>query len=215
MPAGPQAYKKAFWAGESPKFSVAHFRLEKVARLVNKYAGSTPCDLLDIGCGPATFRQLLRPNIGYYGIDIAIAEPAPNLLESDILEAPIRFGDRRFDIVVAQGLFEYLGNSQAQKFAEIAQVLREDGMFIVSYTNFGHRKPHVYEAYSNVQPLERFQYSLLRHFVVHQVFPISHNWHHGQPTRRLAKALNMHVRANIPAISPWLAVEYLFVCTAR
>ncbi len=214
-PVNAQYYKKAFWRNESSKFSAPHYRLQKSAQLVNKTAGTKACTLLDLGCGPATFQHLLRRNINYYGIDIAIVDPAPNLLEVDMLEAPIRFGDRRFDIVIAQGLFEYLGAKQSQKFAEIAQILREDGTFIVSYTNFGHLKPQMYEAYSNVQPLERFRESLLQDFVVRKAFPTSHNWSHGQPTRRLVKAANMYLNANIPFVSPLLAVEYFFVCTPR
>ncbi len=62
---------------------------------------------------------------------------------------------------------------------------------------------------------ERFRESLLQDFVVRKSFPISHNWSHGQPTRRLVKGANMHLNANIPFVSPLLAVEYLFVCTAR
>lgn len=44
-----------------------------------------------------------------------------------------------FDIILAQGIFEYVGRFQPQKFAEIAQILNEDGKFIVSYVNFNHR----------------------------------------------------------------------------
>ena len=57
---------------------------------------------------------LLHPNIQYYGIDIAIHDPAPNLIEADFLEAPIRFDGKRFDMVVAQGVFEYVGNLQTR-----------------------------------------------------------------------------------------------------
>ena len=66
-------------------------------------------DLLDVGCGPATLMHLLDQNISYHGIDIAIHEPAPNLIEADFLENPISFHGRKFDIVLAQGIFEYVG----------------------------------------------------------------------------------------------------------
>ena len=62
---------------------------------------------------------LLRSNIEYYGIDIAIHDPAPNLIEADLPNTPIRFDGKRFDIVIAQGFFEYIGTFQARKFAEI------------------------------------------------------------------------------------------------
>ena len=135
-----QLYKKDFWSKENLKFSEPWYRIEKSARLISRLAGGRECSLLDIGCGPAALMRMLPPNVHYYGIDIAIQEPAPNLIESDILKNPIRFGDKRFDIIIAQGVFEYLGEVQSQKFAEIAEILNEDGTFIVSYTNFRHRK---------------------------------------------------------------------------
>ena len=52
---------------------------------------------------PASLMRLLQPNIQYYGMDIAIHDPAPNLIETDFLEVPIRFDVKRFDIVIAQG----------------------------------------------------------------------------------------------------------------
>src|SRR5262249_43996585 len=117
---GRRLHKKDFWSKENLKYSRPHYRLEKSARIINRLAQGRRCTLLDVGCGPATLASLLRPNIQYYGIDIAISDPAPNLIEADILEAPIQFENKRFDIILAQGVFEYIGNFQAQKFAEIA-----------------------------------------------------------------------------------------------
>ncbi len=210
-----QRYKRDFWSLEHPKFDTPHFRLRKTARLVNTIAGAHESTLLDIGCGPATLARLLRPNILYYGIDIAIQEPRPHLLEADILESPIKFGDQHFDMVVAQGVFEYLADAQAEKFSEISALLVENGTFVVTYTNFAHRRPEIYHAYSNVQPLEQFRESLTRHFFVRRSFPTSHNWNHGQPNRRLVKSANMYLNLNVPMLSPRLAVEYFFICSPR
>ena len=206
-------YKRVFWSKENLKFSEPWYRLQKSARILRKLAQGRECMLLDVGCGPGTLMRLLPDNIHYYGIDIAIHHPAPNLLESDVLEQPISFDDRRFDIVVAQGVFEYLGDRQSQKFSEIAQLLHDDGTFLVSYTNFGHRKSYIYPAFSNVQPLHTFRKDLERYFRVQKQFPASHNWKHGQPGRRVVKAANMHVNVNVPVLSPVLAVEYFFVCS--
>jgi SAM-dependent methyltransferase len=210
-----QLYKKDFWSKENLKFSEPWYRIEKSARLISKLAGGRECSLLDIGCGPAALMRLLPPNVHYYGIDIAVQEPAPNLIEADILKNPIRFGDKRFDIIIAQGVFEYLGGFQSQKFAEIAEILNDNGIFIVSYTNFRHRKPVIYHAFSNVVSLDEFRSDLARDFNIRQCFPFSHNWKHGQPARKLVKAVNMRVNAKIPFISPVLAVEYFFICSPR
>jgi SAM-dependent methyltransferase len=208
-------YKKDFWGEENLKFSQPWYRLEKSAKIINKLADGRQCTLLDVGCGPAALMQVLPPNIQYYGIDIAIQRPRPNLVEADILETPIRFEGKQFDLVIAHGLFEYVGGFQSQKFSEVAQILKENGKFLLTYTNFGHRKKHVYPAFSNVQPLDDFRRDLERYFNVDRVFPVAHNWKHGHPGRKLTKAANMHINANIPFIGPALAVEYYFICSRQ
>jgi SAM-dependent methyltransferase len=208
-------YKREFWAKENLKHVPAHYRLQKSARLINAIAGRRPCDLLDVGCGPATLMRLLRPGISYFGIDIAIHDPAPNLLETDILDAPIGFAGRRFDIVTALGVFEYVGARQTEKFGEIAALLSERGRFVVTYTNFAHRDRRIFEAYSNVHPFGEFRRSLARHFTIDRFFPTSYNWHGGQPTRPWLKAANMPLSVNLPVLARRLAVEYFVVCSRR
>jgi len=208
-----QAYKREFWDEANLKYAEPHSRAQKVARLVNKIARGRERDLLDIGCGPAGLRLLLDDNIHYYGIDIAIHEPAPNLIEADLVEKPIEFNGKQFDIVVAQGAFEYFGGVQSQKFAEVKKLLADGGTFIVSYWNFGHRNARIYEAFSNIQPLDEFRKSLASYFKINASFPASHNWNHNMSDRKLLKAVNAHVNMNIPFVSPKFAVEYFFICS--
>jgi SAM-dependent methyltransferase len=209
------ADRKDFWKEENLNFSRPWYRLEKSARIINRIAGGAECTLLDIGCGPATLMRLLPSNVQYHGIDIAIHNPTPNLIEADIVDAPIRFHEKRFDIVIAQGIFEYVGDCQSQKFAEVAQLLNEGGTFIATYWNFGHRKRYIYEAFSNVQAFDEFRDDLARYFNIDRLFPASYNWRHSEPNRKLIKALNMHMNVNIPFIGPALAVEYYFICSSR
>ena len=208
-------YKKEFWSEENRRYSRPHYRLEKAARIINRLAGGGERDLLDVGCGPATVHSFLQPNIHYYGIDIAIHDPAPNLLEADLMETPIGFGSRKFDIILAQGFFEYAGEHQSEKFAEIAKILNPTGVFLVSYVNFDHRKHSIYWPYSNVQPLGEFRRSLERVFKVRRSFPTSHNWGHWEPGKKLLQTANMHINVNIPVISRALGVEYFFLCSPR
>lgn len=210
---GGTLYKKDFWRAENLKYSRPHLRMEKVSQIVNKLAGDRDCTLLDVGCGPATLQTLLRPNVQYNGIDIAIQAPAPNLLEADIIEAPISFGGRTFDIVVAQGFFEYVGEHQSRKFAEIARLLNPGGVFIASYVNFDHRHPEVYWPYSNVLAFSDFSRSLGEHFTIRRCFPTSYNWNHWEPSQKLVRAVNMRINMNIPLVGPVLAVQYLVLCT--
>lgn len=208
-------YKKDFWDTANLKFAEPWYRLRKAAGIISRLAGQRQCALLDVGCGPGTLSTLLPGNIEYYGMDIAVHSSAPNFIEADIVKAPIAFNGKRFDLVTALGLFEYVDDAQYRKFAEIAGLLNGDGKFVVTYTNFGHRKKRVYEAFSNIQPLESFRQDLQRHFTVERSFPASHNWKHSQPSRKLIKAANMHVNANIPVLSPLLAVDYFFICSPR
>lgn len=206
-------YKREFWATENLKYVKPHFRLAKAARIVNRLARGKECDLLDVGCGPATLEGLLTSNVRYHGIDIAIHKEAPNLLQTDFLSAPIQFGERKFDIIVAQGVFEYVGQFQAQKLTEIKQLLRKDGFLLVSYVNFDHPRRLVYEPYSNVQTFNEFKMGLTRVFRIERYFPTSYKWHHSEPTSEWMKALQMRINVNIPLLSRLFAVEYFFICS--
>ena len=208
-----EIYKQDFWKVENLKYEKPHFRLEKVARLINRIAQGRDIDLLDVGCGPAALRYCLQKNVHYHGIDIAIHDRAPNLIEVDFLENPVKFGDKRFDLILAQGVFEYVGPFQRQKFAEIAQLLNGEGTFIASYVNFNHLHKHVSPTYSNIQTIAEFRKSLTDFFDIRRSFPTSHSWHHREPTRRWVKNLQMGFNKHIPFVSPILAVEYLFVCS--
>jgi cyclopropane fatty-acyl-phospholipid synthase-like methyltransferase len=206
-------HKRDFWAKENLQYTEAHFRLEKVAGLVNGIAGDRQWDLLDVGCGPATLRRMLRTNVQYHGIDIAIHTPAPNLVQADFVEGPVAFGDKQFDIIVAQGVFEYVGKVQSQKFAEIRSLLKSGGTFITSYVNFDHREASVWPAYNNMQSFNEFRAGLASVFDINRSFPTSHNWHHHEPRRQYMKRIQMHMNVTIPVISRLFAVEYLFICS--
>lgn len=207
-------YKRDFWETENLRFDDVHFRMEKIARLVHRLAGDGERDLLDLGCGPAALGRLVPDNVHYHGIDIAIQVPAPNLLEMDILQEPVRFHDMKFDLIVAQGLFEYCGDHQSQKFAEIRGLLKENGKFLVTYMNFAHRKRDIYWPYSNIQPPGDFRRDLDRYFNVERSFPGSYNWNHTMPNRRLMKAVQGRVNMDIPVLSTFLGIDRIYICSA-
>ncbi|MGH9354805.1 MAG: class I SAM-dependent DNA methyltransferase [Terriglobia bacterium] len=213
--AAAQYYKRDFWIEENLKYAKPHFRMAKAARIANRIARKRECDLLDVGCGPAALRRLLHENIHYYGIDIAIHNPAPNLLQADFLESPIGFAGKKFDIILAQGVFEYVGSFQSQKFSEVAQLLNENGRFVVSYVNFDHRNRQLYWPYSNVQSFHDFRESLAQFFHVDRFFPTSHRWHHDEPKGRFMPLIQRCINVNVPFISRLFAVEYFFICSPR
>lgn len=211
-----QYYKRDFWAVENLKYSKPHFRMSKAARLLSRIANGRTCNLLDVGCGPATLATLLPENIRYYGIDIAIQRPAPNLSQADFVQGPIRFGERQnFDIIVAQGVFEYVGRFQEQKLEEIRALVKNDGVFLCSYVNFDHLHKFVYEPYSNVQSFDAFRSSLERAFYVRRCIPTSYHWHHHEPNREFMKKIQMHLNIDVPVLGRMFAVEYFFVCSPK
>jgi SAM-dependent methyltransferase len=189
-----------------------HFRMRKVARVIRRVAGTRQASLLDLGCGSGTLASLLPPRVRYHGIDIAIASPAPNLLEADIVAAPIAFGGRSFDIVVAVGLFEHLGDVQSRKLAEIAGLLADGGTFICTYPNFAHHRKSPSWPYSNVQPPQAFRAAVRQYFRIGRVFPTAYNWNPTYPNRALIRIPQERLNVNIPLISRSLAVDYCYVC---
>lgn len=212
-PVGVKYYKKDFWAEENLKYAKPHFRLRKVARVISGQARNQQYSLLDVGCGPGALGSLMPSNVQYYGIDISIPEPAQNLLEVDILENPIGFHGMKFDLVVAQGLFEYMGEHQSQKFAEIAEVLKDNGKFIVTYMNFDHRQQQIYWPYSNVQPASDFRRDLGRYFKIQRRFAGAHNWNQSQPRRRMMTLAQDRLDVYVPIVSPLLAVDFFYICS--
>jgi cyclopropane fatty-acyl-phospholipid synthase-like methyltransferase len=208
-------YKHDFWKTENMKYADVHFRMTKVAWVIRRLAAGRDCDLLDLGCGPGTLGRLMPGNVRYHGIDIAIQEPASNLIEMDLLQSPISFHGKRFDLVVAQGLFEYFGDFQVQKFAEISSLMKPDGKFLVTYMNFAHRKKEVYWPYSNVQQPEDFRRDLERFFVVERSFPGEYNWNFTTPNRALMKAAQAHLTVDIPLVNSLLGINRFYICSAR
>jgi SAM-dependent methyltransferase len=213
LPEDAKYYKKDFWSEENLKYSEPHFRMRKVARLIRQLARTGENDLLDVGCGPAALSGLMPSNVHYYGIDISIPEPAQNLLEIDILQEPIGFRDMKFDFVAAQGVFEYLGEYQSEKFAEIAAVLKEDGRFVLTYQNFDHWRRSIYWPYSNVQRPADFRRALSRFFKIERKFAGVHNWNHSYPRRKSVSVPQRSLNIYVPIISPKLAVDYFYVCS--
>lgn len=203
---------KERWFQKNLDYAEPNFRLRKCVRLLQDIMPGRRYDLLDVGCGPATLRTLLGSNVNYYGLDIAIHEPAPCLLETDLARTPISFKDKRFDIVVALGLFEYMGRYQDQKFLEISRILKRDGKFIMSYLNWRHFRKPAYPACNNIQPIADVTKSLQRVFHLEKCFPASHHWRFRQPGKN-AGPIQMHLDLNIPFVSSWLAIEYFFVCS--
>jgi SAM-dependent methyltransferase len=210
-------HKRDFWLEENLNYADPYFRLEKCARIVNSLAQGRDCDLLDVGCGPATLASLLHKNIAYFGLDIAIHNPAPNLRELDFAQNEIEFDGRSFDIIVAAGVFEYLGLHQNKKFSEIRTVMKRDGKFVLTYTNFNHLNDKLidHSIYNNIKTIDAFKRELEAYFRIEKWYPSSHNWYCSEPRRKFLKQVQMPLEIFIPIISPMLAINYFFICSLK
>ncbi len=207
-------YKHDYWLEQSPRFSQPHYRLLKGASIINSLSQGKGCDLLDVGCGPAgTLSQFLDKNISYYGIDGFITEPAPNLIQKDLMAQEIGFANKSFDLVSAFGFFEYMDKSQHQKLSEIRQVLNPNGKFITSFINFRHRHPLINAAYNNQISIDDFMMDLKSLFHVDRMYPTSYNWIGTEPQRDWLVKMQMPLKINIPLLRDWLAVQFLFICS--
>lgn len=204
-----------YWIVENALYFEASFRLRKCAQVINELAGDRECSLLDVGCGPAALRTLLKPNVKYHGIDIAIHQKAQFLREIDTASAPIAFDKKRFDFIVALGFFEYMGQHQKQKLEEIRHILKDDGKFMMSYINFGHYRRQVWPNYNSVQSISEMTRALKEVFQVQRHFPASHHWRQKQPGKSALPGLQMRINFHVPVLSPLFAVEYFFICSQR
>ncbi len=210
-------HSQEFWQRENLKYSKPNFRLERVARIVNTMSKGRAWELLDVGCGPGALATILRPNIQYYGIDIALQRSAPYLMERDFSRHPLEWAGKHFDVIVAAGVFEYMGVVQDQRLQDISRLLKPDGRFVVTYTNYQHRKDNreYHWLYNNIQPITVFKQHLATVFVVKRWFPCSSNWHWSEPRRAWLRACQMRVNLRLPVISRMTALDYVFICASR
>lgn len=204
-----------YWIVENAQYAEPSFRLKKCAALINKVAGTRPCSVLDVGCGPGALRPLLSTNVKYYGIDLAIHNPAPFFRETDIAHEKICFDNMHFDFVTAMGFFEYMGDQQETKLQEIRDILTPDGTFIMSYINFGHFRRKIWPNYNNVRSITEMKRCLNEVFQVNRCFPASHHWRQKQPGKYSLSSLQMRINSQIPILSRQFAVEYFFMCSRK
>lgn len=202
-----------YWKEQSLRYSEPHYRLLKCANLINDICQGTSCDLLDVGCGPSTLSRYLRGNIHYYGIDLVIPRPAPNLIQANLAEQKIEFGDRTFDLISAFGFFEYIGDLQHQKLLEIDRILKPSGRFVTSFLNFRHRHAILQPAYNNMISIPEFSKDLGSLFHVDRIIPTSYNWVGTEPRRKWLSRLQMPLKINIPPLSSSLGVQFIFICS--
>ncbi|MGE7999173.1 class I SAM-dependent methyltransferase [Lysinibacillus sp. NPDC093190] len=207
-------YTKQYWIKENYKYKNVHFRLEKIAKIINMKSKKS-ADLLDIGCGTATLSTIIREDLNYFGIDIAPHSKEPNIKELDIANSVIQFDERKFDVIVSSGLFEYLGDKHIEKMNEISNILEDRGIFIVSFSNMKHIKKPNYPSWNNSESISVFKSNLEKNFRVIDYFPAYHNTKYTEISNGFWKKLARKININIPVISKLWGIDFIFICTKK
>jgi hypothetical protein len=108
-----------------------------------------------------------------------------------------------------------MGEYQPKKLSEIHEILKENGMFIVSYTNFNHLHAVIYDLYNNIISINEFKQDLNQFFNIDRFFPIYHNWKGTVPYKKWSIGIQRYINVNIPFFSPRFAISYFFICSPK
>ncbi len=133
----------SYWNSRTLDFQKVHPRLRIIRRLFDAIPAQVRT-VLDVGCGPATIRDILPSHIEYFGVDFAqvvidaFRDPV-HYEVADINASPRCFGARRFDVIICSGIFEYVKDPVA--FVEFLEAKSHvGGHLLLSYTNRQHYK---------------------------------------------------------------------------
>jgi SAM-dependent methyltransferase len=130
-----------FWNRRAKPFAVPHARLNVIARLIRESEGPRR-HLLDVGCGPASLRQVIPADTEYFGADVAdeiiasFGDPA-HFQAFDWNRSPRLFDGRLFDVIVCSGFLEYTNDIEAA-LGHLRAQLAPGGRLIASYMNHQH-----------------------------------------------------------------------------
>lgn len=158
--------------------------------------------VLDIGCGEGGFLEvcneykipkLVGVDISRYAITIAKKNTKAKLLQLNLENQKLPFGDSEFDVIVAMDIIEHLKNTRFL-FKELYRVLDKDGLLFLTTENshslfdklfspfFPHHKEHINlqkESYW-IKSLQQagFRYIKTRGIVLHGFPPLLgfRNW---------------------------------------
>lgn len=140
-----EQYKFSLFNLLSPTKTFLHSRRKKVLSLVGNVKGKK---ILDVGCGSGIFMiDFAKMGAKVVGIDYSdkmlnsakrelsrfkIPKSDFQLKRANAVSLP--FKDKKFDVILASGLTDYLTMSENKKFIkEASRVLKKNGTLIVSY----------------------------------------------------------------------------------
>ena len=164
------------WSLRARAFDRIHPRLKLIANLVNDLPEPNQT-LLDVGCGPAALRRAIGSNIEYFGVGIVSGiigehdDPA-HFAICDLNHDLECFGNKKFDIVVCSGIFEYIHDpDRFMRFLSLK--MSEHGHLIISYENRQHYRclpswlrgelPHYTDPHFNFMTIPQMKRLLARY----------------------------------------------------
>jgi SAM-dependent methyltransferase len=104
--------------------------------------------VIDLGCGIMPYAELLPPAVTvYHGLDLTVRDSRPTLIGDVQSLGMLR--DASYDSVVCLEVLEHVPDP-AHALAEIARILRDDGILVLSVPHLSrlHEVPHDYYRYT-------------------------------------------------------------------
>lgn len=125
---------EAAYLGETYEWT-SRFRI--FGEILRKHLGLAPFDVLDIGCGDATFSKLF-PSYAWTGIDINTEKTKGKpvkALEHDICSVPYPLPQASYDAVVCSEVLEHIWDPRVIH-KEAKRLLKPNGLYVISTPNF-------------------------------------------------------------------------------
>lgn len=110
-----------------------HWRLHILASFLNQQECNK---ILDIGCGKGRIKDLLKPEIDYYGCDAFLTESKSRNIVKWKYEKKgnLPFQGTFFDTIICSGFIEYI-DSRQEFFKLVSDKLEKSGLFLFSAIN--------------------------------------------------------------------------------
>lgn len=130
-----------YWNSNTLRFNLVHQRLIIIRSLIDCIPRPLT-QLLDVGCGLGTMKQLLPETVEYFGIDIAsdvikLKNDPAHFEVVDLNGLPQCFGERKFELAICSGIFEYI--QYPKTFLRfLSDKIINGGYLIITYNNRQH-----------------------------------------------------------------------------